>query len=476
MSRSPNLIYVFADQLRYQSCGIAGDAKAQTPHLDRLAEQGMNFRQCVSNSPMCAPYRASLFTGKYSSSTGMVINELRLNPNHRCLGHVLHEGGYQTAYIGKWHLWANQLGHHDEAKNSHIPRGPHRLGFDGYWAAYNFHHNYFDQYYYEESPDRIDLPGYEPDGQTQMAIDWVQNHARDDKPFALFLSYGTPHDPWSPANVPQEWLDRFADTSFALPDNYLPQNDPKADSWAQLNQGQRQRLTSWMRVYYAMTANLDWNLGRLLDAVHHQQLEDNTIFVFTSDHGEMFGAHGRRAKNIFYEEAIRVPLVMRWPGRIPAGATSDVCIGTPDLYPTLCGLMGLPTPDEVEGTDLSHCAHGEGGPEPSEAMLQGMGCTADWMDGYEWRAVRDKQFIYAIYRTDRCELLFDHVNDPLQLNNLVDVLEHRTKLEQMRSHLAARMAELNDTFEVCTWYRGHWTQDRCILRTATTQELSRHEY
>src|SRR5690606_34830552 len=128
------------------------------------------------------------------------------------------------------------------------------------------------------------------------------------------------------------------------------------------------------RVYYAMVANLDANVGRLLEAVDDLGLRENTIFVFTSDHGEMFGAQGRRAKNIFYEEAVRVPLIMRWPGHIPAGSTSDVCLNTPDIMPTLLSLLGLPIPDEVEGMDLSHCALGRSGPEPEAAFMQGMGC------------------------------------------------------------------------------------------------------
>ena len=128
---APNLVYILADQLRYASCGYAGDPRARTPHVDALARAGVQFCNAISGHPVCAPYRASLFTGKYSSSTGMVINEIRLSPNHRCLGHVLTEGGYDTAYIGKWHLWANELGHHDETRNAFIPPGPHRLGFDG---------------------------------------------------------------------------------------------------------------------------------------------------------------------------------------------------------------------------------------------------------------------------------------------------------------------------------------------------------
>jgi arylsulfatase A-like enzyme len=108
-SSHPNLVFILADQLRYQSCGYAGDEHAHTPNIDQLVGEGVSFCNAVSGHPVCAPYRASLFTGKYSSSTGMVINELRMNPNHECFGHVLQQNNYDTAYIGKWHLWANEL-------------------------------------------------------------------------------------------------------------------------------------------------------------------------------------------------------------------------------------------------------------------------------------------------------------------------------------------------------------------------------
>ena len=134
----PNLVFVMADQLRYQSCGFAGDTKARTPQLDGLARQGVVFRNAVSGHPVCAAFRASLLTGKYTTSTGMVINELRMNPNHEFLAHVLTRQGYDTGYIGKWHLWANELGNHADPKNSFTPSGPYRFGFDGFWAAYNF--------------------------------------------------------------------------------------------------------------------------------------------------------------------------------------------------------------------------------------------------------------------------------------------------------------------------------------------------
>ncbi len=463
----PNLIYVFADQLRYQSCGFAGDSQAQTPNIDQFALEGANFINCVSGHPMCAPYRASLFTGKYSSSTGMVINELRINPNQQALGHVLHDGGYDTYYIGKWHLWANELGNHFDPANSFTPPGPYRLGFDGYWASYGFHHTYWDQFYHTDSPDKITLPGYEPDGQTDLALEKLAEAAENDQPFALFLSLGTPHDPWNADNVPADYLERFRDTEFALPPNYRPENDLHADNWARLSTEQRNELTEWMRVYYAMTANLDWNIGRLLAGIAELGLRDDTIVVFTSDHGEMFGAQGRRAKNIFYEEAVRVPFVIRWPGQIPAQHQTDACLNTPDIMPTLLSLMGLSIPAAVEGVDLSHCARGISGPEPAAAFMQGMGATAIFEDGHEWRALRGKQYTYAVYRVDGSEYLFDNIADPYQQQNLVNDPSHHTTLENCRQLLKQRMDDLNDTFEACTWYRDHWIEDRIIRRTAT---------
>lgn len=439
MSNPPNLVYVFADQLRYQSCGFAGDVRARTPNIDRLASEGASFCNAVSGHPVCGPYRASLFTGKYSSSTGMVINELRISPDHRCLGHVLQESGYITAYIGKWHLWANELGNHHDPKNSYTPPGPYRLGWDGQWAAYNFHHVYHGAYYHTDGPERIAIDGYEPDGQTDIAIGVLQERARAAKPFALFLSYGTPHDPWDVSNVPGEFFEMFRDVEFPFPSNYLSQNDPHADSWAQLSSQERELLYDWMRVYFAMTANLDWNVGRLLQAIDEAGLRDSTVLVFTSDHGEMFGAQGRRAKNIFYEEAIRVPLLVRWPGCVLAGHVSDACVNTPDIMPTLLSLLDLPIPDGVEGVDLSHCALGTAGPEPEAAFLQGMGTTASWEDGHEWRAVRSKRYLYAVFRVDSSELLFDNLADPYQTRNLAADPKHAGVLQHFQAMLEQRM-------------------------------------
>ena len=473
--RRPNIVFVLADQLRRQSCGYAGDTRARTPNIDLLAAEGVSFTNAVSSMPVCSAYRASLFTGKYVTSTGMVINELRLNPEHHphCLAHCLRDAGYKLGYIGKWHLWANQLGNHCDAKNSFVPPGPHRLGFDGLFAAYNFHHVYYgaNAYYHLDSPEKIHYGTgvYEPDAQTDMAIDYMESHAGADEPFALFLSVGTPHDPWVRDNVPEEDCDVFADVEFDMPPNYSQEHDrPYGDAWSDMEKSP-ELVAEWMRVYYAMTTNLDRNVGRLRATIADLGIERDTLFVFTSDHGECFGAHGRMKKNIFYDEAARVPLVMKWPDRIPAGHETDACLSSVDIMPTLLGLAGAHIPAEVEGVDLSHCAEGRAGPVPEFAFLQNTGACAEWEDGHEWRALRTESHTYARYRVDGKEFLFDNMEDPYQMEDLSGDPAQTGLLADLRAKLAKRMASLNDGFEASSYYQRNWvSEDRIILRTATT--------
>jgi len=470
-AKRPNIVYVLADQLRAQSVGYAGDEKARTSQLDRLAAEGADFTQCISSTPVCAAYRNSLFTGKYASSTGMVVNELRCNPNHRCFGHVVTEAGYDTGYIGKWHLWGAEAGGHNKMKNSYIPPDmrKYRLGFDGFWAAYNFNHRYYQAFYYKDTPRRIAVEGFEPDVQTDMAVDYIKRHAGGKNPFSLTLSIGTPHDPWGKENCPPKYYEMFRDVSFPLPQSWTDTPDPYMDR----NTDPKKWLDFWkpnlemmQRGYYSMTANLDWNVGRLLNSLDEAGIAEDTIFVFSSDHGEMFGAQGRVFKLTFYEEAARVPMLLRWPGKIPRGTTCDACMDTPDIMPTLLGLMDLEVPKDVDGMDLSHLARGKEGPQPEAALLQGMGHTYLWRDGYEWRALRDKEYTFAVYRIDGKELLFNNKNDPKQLKNVIDDPAHAQAAARLRKQLAAKMKDLGDTFEACSWYRDHWTENRRILRGA----------
>jgi len=474
-SRRPNLVYVFADQLRPQSCGYAGDRYGgtyadepapYTPHIDRLADASADFREAVSADPICCPHRNSLFTGKYPSSTGMVINELRAMPDPDAIGHVLSDNGYHTGYIGKWHMF----GKTHETEQQFIPPGPYRLGFDDVWAANNFNHEYYDGFYFRDTFDKIDIEGYQPNTFTDLAIDYLRSTAEREEPFALFLSLGPPHDPFTWENTPATFEHLFKGRDFPDPPNY---EDGHARYWVP-DWGEEWWLENWKpnrftyrQAYAALTSSVDWEVGRLLHALDVLGLADDTIFVFTSDHGEMFGAHGRIAKKIFYEEAARVPFLVRWPGEVEPGR-NDVCLNTPDIAPTLLGLMDLPIPESMEGMDLSGHARGEGGPEPEAAFLQGMGHTYQWHDGDEWRAVRDERYTYARMLADESEYLFDHVDDPYQLNNLVDDPNYRGTRRRLRRYMQERMDDLNDAFKPTTWYQ-RWVEDRVILRSATRE-------
>lgn len=255
--------------------------------------------------------------------------------------------------------------------------------------------------------------------------------------------------------------------------NYSERRDPYADDWATPPADYFGNLPRFMQAYYAQTANIDWNLGRLMSALDEAGVAGDTILVFTSDHGEMFGSHGRRAKYIFYEEAARVPFLLRWPGKTPAGKSSDACFHSPDIMPTLLDMMRLPVPRAVEGASFGGVALGKSVRVPDAAFLQGMGTTAAWKDGNEWRALRDQRYTYAIYRLDGRELLFDNAKDPYQMRNLAGERSRAGTLSHYRDKLARWRKQHNDTFEACTWYESRWTKDRNIVNTATgvTQNL-----
>lgn len=475
----PNLIYVFADQLRADVLGYTGDSKAITPHIDGFSRQAVNFENAVSVTPVSAPYRSCLFTGKYTSSTGMVINEINMNPNHRTIAHVLGDAGYNLGYIGKMHL-------NDQHKRSY-KKYPERMGFNGYWAGYSFHHESYTAYYYTDDKNgneiKVDLKGlYESDVFTGLALEYMKEAASQDKPFALFLSWNPTHDPWIKENTPQHCYDKFKNVQFELPINFkstpdkymhrYPQEFFVGDSaWKEsfIKNGGYQET---MRCYYSMVNSIDEQFGRVLAMVDSLGIADNTIVVFTSDHGEMFTSQGRMYKLTFYDEAARVPFLVRYP-QMQIQGKNDVCLNTPDIAPTLLGLMGLSQeiPSEMEGQDLSFILRNEEGKEPTFAFLQGMGHTYQWKDGYEWRAIRDKRFTYAKYLRDGSELLFDREKDPYMMQNVVDNKEYNQVLRKLRNEMFAKMEELNDDFKPCTWYRDHWMYKNYSIKAAAKGEF-----
>ena len=203
--------------------------------------------------------------------------------------------------MGKWHLWANELGNHTDPKNSFVPEGPYRLGLTGCGKHITSTMIIMKAITIRTHRQKNYYGGFEPDIQTDRAIEYISTR-ESGNPFFLFLSFDTPHDPWEESNVPGEFYDLFRNTEFQLPPNYSDELDPFGDEWSNIDKSP-ENVRDWMRVYYSMTANLGRNFGRILKAVEEKGVEEETVIIFTSDHGEMFGAHGRMKKYTFYEEA-----------------------------------------------------------------------------------------------------------------------------------------------------------------------------
>ncbi len=476
--KKPNIVYVIVDQMRADMTGYVGNTQAITPRIDAFAAESFNLNNAISVSPVSAPHRASLFTGKYTSSTGMVINEININLNQDFLAEVLNENGYNCGYVGKMHL-------NDQHKRSYV-KGPERIGFDDYWAGYSFNHNSYKAFYYTDNEKgeevHVDLADqYSPEVFTTLTCDYIERASKEDKPFAVVLSYNPPHDPWTEKNTDPECYAKFKDAKFDLPENFLDTPDPYMDRYNQqffegeeawkdafIKNGGYQKT---MRAYYAMVNSMDEQFGRVLDKLDELGIADNTIVVFTSDHGEQFTSQGRMYKMTFYDESARVPYLVRYPKAIKPGA-SDVCFNTPDIFPTLLGLVGLEKkiPNEVEGQDLSFVLCGKKGKEPEFAFMQGMGHTYKWIDGIEWRAVRDKKFTYARYLRDGSEHLYDLNDDPLQMRNLAHDQAYERTLNAYRAKMASKMKGLNDEFKPCTWYQ-RWMYKGYSIKAAAKGEF-----
>ena len=433
----PNLVFVFADQWRAQATGYAGDPNLQgkTPNLDRLAEQSVNLVNIVSTVPVCTPYRASLLTGQYPLTHGLFLNDAPLNPELNTIGKAFEAAGYDTGYVGKWHVDG-----HGRAR--YIPK-ERRQGFE-YWKVLECTHNYNKSRYYENNDPSMKMwKGYDAFAQTQDVMHYISEHAKDEKPFAVFLSWGPPHNPYSSA--PKKFQQLFPPEKIQLRPN-VPAAKEKAA---------RKDLAG----YYAHIAALDHCVGELLSTLDAEGLWENTIFVFTSDHGDMLGSHGQKLKQQPYDESCRVPFLIRYPDRLgPVGKKVDMPIGTPDIMPTLLGLCGIAVPSRVEGSDYSHVLTGQAPPDNEAALIECIGPFGSWnrsSGGREYRGIRTRRHTY-VRDLDGPWLLFDNKKDPHQMTNLVDSPEAKPVQEKLESILTAKLAERGDEFRPGEEYIKQW--------------------
>ena len=412
--RKPNILFVFADQMRAASLGCLGNSDVHTPNMDRLAKQGLLFSNCISNYPVCTPYRASLLTGRFSTTTGVVTNGIELQNSEITIAEVLKGQGYKTGYIGKWHLEKNNI--------PFVPKD-RRQGFD-YWAVRNTGGPHWDSFYCMDTEDPAPMPGYVPDAATKLAVEFIEKNSA--KPFCLYLSWGAPHPAYDP---PKKYADMY---------------DP-----AKLKQ--RPNVTgdafrSTLGQYYGAITALDDDIGELMAALDKAGVAEDTIICFTSDHGDMMGSQGKIGKNVPWEESINVPFILRYPRKVKAGGKTDLLLSSVDIMPTLLGLCKAPIPKGVQGLNLSSNILGKGTPKPESVLLQRVIAGRDpSLPVVEWRGVRTARYTYARGK-DKAWLLYDNLNDPYQMKNLAGKAEAKAVQTKLDSQLQTWLKKIGDDF------------------------------
>lgn len=335
----PNLLFVFTDQQSRDRLGCYGNTQIITPNLDSFAAKSIQFDHCVSSSPICTPYRGMLLSGQHPFHNGAVSNDVPMLANNgNYFGHVMSDCGYRTGYVGKWHLYGHE-------RDRPVPPGKMRYGFDDYFLTNNCHVDYRPGhcYYWNEQGEKVHFDEWEVDGQTGQAIDFLDTCSADN-PFALFVSWHPPHD----VGIETDTLTFRYETEAELMSLYDPASlilRPSATDTPALRRA--------YHGHYAMCTGVDRAFGRLIAKLKQKGLSENTIVVFTSDHGDNLQSYGYGiAKDHPEDTASRVPFLLRLPGESIC-RRSDLLVGSLDLMPTLLGLMGLPAPESCQGRDLS---------------------------------------------------------------------------------------------------------------------------
>lgn len=449
--RKPNVVVLFPDQLRASSLPLYGERHISTPHIDRLAAEGVQLTNAISNCPVCTPARAMLVTGRHPQTTGHLINSTRTRHDEISIADAFANQGYRTGWVGKWHLHTGHWPAVDRLpmQPDWVPEGRDRLGFQ-YWRAYNQHMVFFDGFVHKGDWNYERWDGYETDGLLDYGVEFM-DEAGDD-PFLLFVSPHPPH--YTPEKFAPDWCYEGLPDTFDLDENV-------GSEWGDETQ-------EMYRHYLAMIRAVDAMVGRVLDELDRRGIADDTIVLFASDHGTQGGAHGVHPwlKKHPYEESIHIPGIVRYPRLISPGSTSDALVGMPDFFPTLCGLAGIPVPRSVEGKDHSATLTGGGVSTQDALLLMNFSKYYDWfIDGAEWRGVRTGSASYTEWLDGRI-MMFDLANDPLQLRNLADEAGY----ESMRTDLAAALRELQsvrgDELVSCNEWK-HWLDgQRRVVRNA----------
>ena len=423
-----NVLIIQPDQHRADVMGCAGDKLAITPNLDKLASEGIRFSNAASASPVCCPFRATMQTGLYIHEHGVVENGIRLDHKFKTIAEIFADNGYATGYIGKWHLEGFLP---EERVGGFVPPGEARQGWQE-WHGYEKSHEFFEVWTYNDKGEKRRVQGYdwEPTWHTDMALDFMRRKTDEQVPWCYYIAYGPPH---KPEQCLPEFLDMYDPADFPLP----------PDAERDLSLGEKQELRKILQIYYAQVTAVDHEVGRLRQGMAELGVDDNTIVVYVSDHGDVLGNHNKqivqkyietnrnvnntlRTKGKPFSTAFRIPFLLAGPGVGKPGMVSDALVSSVDLVPTILDLAGIEVPDYMQGISMADWYRTGEGPE-QPYLYMGLHNNHN-----AWRAVWDGQYLLSMLDY---ELFYDLQNDPNELNNLFNVSESIAKQREYESIL-----------------------------------------
>ena len=431
-----NIIFYFSDQQRWDTCGCYGQPLNITPTLDFLAGQGVKFENAFSPQPVCGPCRALFQTGKYPTETGCFRNNIMLPPGVKTLAEYIEEAGYETAYIGKWHLASTGelekkplIDHTVTA----VPR-KYRGGYTGFWRAADvleFTSHGYDGYVFDEDDNRIDFKGYRADCINDFALEYLDQYTGE-KPFFMTVSQIEPHhqNDHDSYEGPEGSKARFAD--FVLPHDLEVLKGNAAEEYPD---------------YLGQCASLDENLGRLVDKLKEKGLYENTVIIYASDHGFHFKTRNRDDhlngyddyKRPGHDSALHVPLVISG-GPFSGGENIKELVSTESLPKTILAIAGVDVGDAMIGENLLDVVEKKNPGRPNQVFAQ-------ISESRVGRVARTEDYLYAVYApginggekgaADRYadDYLYDLKKDPWQLNNVVSDPAYAQAKEDMRARL-----------------------------------------
>lgn len=429
MHKRPNILVILSDQLRRDALGCYGNPDVRTPHIDRLAAAGVRFDRACSTYPICVPFRFTLMTGETAHSRLIPGIEYRMSPAEYTLADAFNAADCHTVYVGKWHLYGDHTVDWVESnrKSALTPVPRSHQGRWQKWLGFELCNDPFNTFYFEDAdptPKRIE--GFQTDGLFDLAMSHLRTGWKRSQPFCCVLSVEPPH---FPLDAPAEDLERWRGRPLSVAPSFGKRvEDPLYPHGQEFTPEKRERTLEQRRVYNAMVENLDRNVGRMLDFLRQERLDEDTVIVLVADHGDHGGDHGLdiRGKMWPYDSSCAIPLIVvdpRSPQR--GGATSVEPVNAEDLFPTLLGLAGLHPPGPRPGMDLAPILSGAAGQLPRDGIL--LEYDHDHMPGWpwfeqQWRAFVSRRYKYVVLGPPsgaKPWMLFDLDNDPGEMCNLL---------------------------------------------------------